>query len=55
MRSGVDQQSSSLFTDFQFNSSLGFGWAAQGLSHYCSEAIPALLWLYAWGHYPFGT
>jgi hypothetical protein len=28
--------------------------ATQRLSHACSEAIPALLWLYAWGHSPAG-
>jgi hypothetical protein len=38
-----EQQSSSLSTDFQWDSSLGFGWATQGLSDSCSEAIPALL------------
>ena len=30
------------------------GWATQGLSYSCSEAIPAFLWLYAWGHCPVG-
>uniref|UniRef100_UPI00358F1F94 glutamate receptor-interacting protein 2-like n=1 Tax=Myxine glutinosa TaxID=7769 RepID=UPI00358F1F94 len=49
-----EQQSSSLSTDFQWNSGLGFGWATQRLSHFCSEAIPVLLWLYAWGHCPVG-
>ena len=45
-----EQQSLSLYTDSQWDSSLAFGWAAQELSHSCSEAIPVLLWLYAWGH-----
>jgi len=30
-------------------------WAAQGLSCSSSEAIPVLLWLYAWGHFAVGT
>ena len=47
-----EQQSSSLSTDTNRDSSLGFGWATQGLSHSCSEAISVLLWLYAWGHCP---
>jgi hypothetical protein len=47
MGSSGEQQSSSLSTDFQLDSSLGFGWATQGLSHSCSESIPTLLWLYA--------
>jgi hypothetical protein len=50
-----EQQSSSLSPDFQWDSGLGFGWATQGLSHSCFEAIPALLWLYAWGHCSVGT
>ena len=50
-----EQQSSSLSTDSQWNSSLGFDWATQGLSRSCSEAIPVLLWLYARGHCPVGT
>ena len=50
-RSVDEHQSSNLSTDSQWDSSLGFGWATQGLSRSCSEAIPVLLWLYAWGHY----
>ena len=34
-----EQQSSSLSTDSQWDSSRGFLWATQGLSHSCSEAI----------------
>ena len=49
-----EQQSSSLSTDSRWDSSLGFGWATQGLSHSCSEAISVLLWLYVWGHSPDG-
>jgi len=55
MGSVKEQQPSSLSTDYQWDSSLGFGWATQGLSHYCSEAIPVLLWLDAWGYCPVGT
>jgi hypothetical protein len=54
MGSGGEQQSSSLSTDFQLDSSLDFGWATQRLSHSHSEVIPALLWLYAWGYCPVG-
>jgi hypothetical protein len=54
MWSGGKQQSSSLSTGFKWDSSLGFGWATQRLSHSCSEAIPELLWLYAWGHCAVG-
>jgi hypothetical protein len=50
MGNGSEQQSSTLSTDFQCDSSLGFGW----VSHSCSEAIRALLWLYAWRHCPVG-
>ena len=50
MGSDGEAQTSSLSTDFKWDSSPGFGWATQGLSHSSSEAIPALLWLYAWGH-----
>jgi len=55
MRRIGEQQYSSLSTDFQWDSSLTFGWATQGRSHYCSEAIPVLLWLHASGHCPVGT
>ena len=35
-----EQQSSSLSADSQWDSSLDFGWAIQGLSGSCSEVIP---------------
>ena len=50
-----EQQSSSLSTDSHWDSSLGFGWATQGVSRSCSEAIPVLLCLYDWSHCPVGT
>ena len=49
-----EQQSSSLSTDSQWDSSRGFGGATQGLSYSCFEAISVLLWLYAWGHCSVG-
>jgi hypothetical protein len=55
MGNGSEQQSSSLSTYVQWDSSLGFGWVTQGFSHSCSEAISVLLWLYAWGDCPVGT
>ena len=50
-----EHESSSLSTDSQWDSSLGFSWATQGLSRTCSEAIPVLLWLYTWCHFPVWT
>jgi len=49
-----EQQSSSRSIDSPWDLSLSFGWATQGLCGSCSEAIPVLLWLYAWGHCPVG-